>query len=292
MREIPQDALDALRCFGFTETEALVYACLCTNPPTTAYGIAKMIGKPTANVYKAVAKLSEKGAVFVEDGAARRCRAVPLEDVVERQEQMLRECSRKATASLASLGQRHVDENVYRIETVSLVFERARKILRGCRKIAVVDAFPRALERLLPDLRATMERGIEVVVEAYAPVEIAGARVAVVPQGHRTLALWQSEQLNLVGDGREYLAALLSADLTQVFQAVWSRSRFLSCLHHAGRLCENTVVRLLECNGDPQRMAEVLAEHRFFIDGEVPGQQEIVSLMDNAPQPDGEGENK
>lgn len=286
---IPEDCLDALRGLGFTATEALVYAHLCTNPPATAYRIGKLIGKPTANVYKVVAALADKGAVIVEDGSARRCQAVPLEEVCERLELNLKENSRRANACLAPLRRPAVEDSVYRIETADLVFERARKILGECGKVAIVDAFPRALERLLPELASAIGRGVEVVVEAYAPIEIAGARIAVVPNGERTLALWRSEQLNLAVDGRKHLAALLSPDLTRVYQAVWSSSPYLSCLHHAGRLCENTVVRLLQCRDDPERMAEVLAEHRFFIDGEIPGQQEIVAQMDSIEQPNTRG---
>jgi hypothetical protein len=46
------------------------------------------------------------------------------------------------------------------------------------------------------------------------------------------LKAWPGQQLSLVVDADEHLLALFDAGLRRVHQAVWSRSTFLSCLHH------------------------------------------------------------
>ena len=51
--------------------------------------------------------------------------------------------------------------------------------------------------------------------------------------GREAAAYWNSQQLNVVIDGRETLIALLDNELTQIHQALWSNSLYLSCLMHA-----------------------------------------------------------
>jgi sugar-specific transcriptional regulator TrmB len=54
--------------FGFTPTESLVYSELVTRGPTTAYGLAKVIGIARANTYQAFNGLVAKGAaVLISD---------------------------------------------------------------------------------------------------------------------------------------------------------------------------------------------------------------------------------
>jgi hypothetical protein len=98
--------------------------------------------------------------------------------------------------------------------------------------------------------------------------------------GADTIEAWGGEQLNLVVDGREHLLALLSPDLDAVVQAVWSQSLYLSSILHAGRLCEQTIHKLLAVRERTQLgpdARKLLEQHRFFIRGGVPGHQELRS---------------
>ncbi len=72
-----QSAEHALAALGFTDTEAAVYCELLRAAPSTGYRLAHAIGKAAANVYQALAALSQKGAVLVEDREARTYRATP-----------------------------------------------------------------------------------------------------------------------------------------------------------------------------------------------------------------------
>ena len=86
--------------------------------------------------------------------------------------------------------------------------------------------------------------------------------------------------MNVAIDGREHLLALLSKDCAQVHQAIWSRSLYLSCLHHGGRLCEHTLLRLMDAadrSADGKVLRRILEEHRFFVKDSVPGQKELFS---------------
>ena len=271
--------LRSLQELGFNELEGEVYLYLLPNPPATAYAVGKAIGRPTANVYKAVEALSRRGAVMVEEGESRVCRAVPVAEFLRQAKAGFEQLSARAAKQLGGLQAAPPDEGVYRIESVGQVFERARTMLEvTAETISVIDAFPTALAALRPSIEKAIARRLEVLVEAYTPIKIKGAKISYAKVANDAPAYWGAEQLNLVIDGREHLLALLNKDCTQLHQAVWSRSLYLSCLHHSGRLCEQTLLQLMaaaEGGADGKALKAILNRHRFFMKGNVPGQKEL-----------------
>ena len=87
-------------------------------------------------------------------------------------------------------------------------------------------------------------------------------------------------QLNVVIDGRETLTSLLNTQLTKVVEGVWSNSRYLSCLMHAGRMEEHMLVRMRNALGEEgsgRSLPEILHTHPFLLFSEVPGQTEMLT---------------
>ncbi|MFN7921481.1 MAG: helix-turn-helix domain-containing protein [Bryobacteraceae bacterium] len=286
--ESPAERLIAL---GLNRLEAGVYLFLLANPPMTAYRVAKHVGAATANTYKAIESLSRRGAVLVEEGDSRLCRAVPAREFLERLEREFAERTRKTAKALEKLERRSYDERVYKLESVAQMLERARQMLETrAESVAVVDAFPAVLDKLVPSIEAAASRGVRVLVQAYRPVAIRGASVVVPELGPRALEFWNSEQLNLVIDGRECILALLDRQLTRIFQGLWSNSLYLSCILLAGIRSEQTIHQLRKCLGhrdDAKRMKAVLAGHRFFLDKDVPGQTELMArFVESKETPD------
>lgn len=272
-------AVQHLRELGLNDVEAQVYTFLLSTDGMTAYKIGKFIGKPTANVYKAVESLSQRGAVLIEDGDNRICRAVPAGDFLKSLEQQFLARTKQADEALRDLTPGAMDERVYRIETSVQVIDRCNTLIDSATDIVVVDAFPLALNAVRGPLVAAAKRGVAVFVEAYAPIEIEGAKVVTFSRGAHAVEQWRSQQLNIAVDGREHVLALLSGDLSEVYQAVWSRSLYLSLILHAGRVCEHTLVRLFEADrngGTGDELKRILSEHQFFLNSEVPGQKELL----------------
>lgn len=270
-----------LRELGFNQLEAEVYLALLPREPMTAYRLGTLVGKPTANVYKAVESLARRGAVMVQEGESRAVAAVPVADFLGQTERDFVERTRDLSDRLANLQRQYDDERVYRLESPAQVLERARQMLdAGATTIAVVDAFPAALAAVAPAIRRAIDRGVELCVQAYAPIDLPGADLVVTSFGADSIAAWGGEQLNVVIDGREHLLALLSADLDVVVQAVWSQSAYLSSILHAGRLCEQTIHKLLAVHEREKlgpRARKVLDAHRFFVRSTVPGHQDLRS---------------
>jgi sugar-specific transcriptional regulator TrmB len=273
-----QPSVAVLRDLGLNPLEAEVYAFLLAHEPMTAYAIGRAIGKATANVYKAVESLSRLGAVMVEEGERRVCRAIPVREFLGHARAAFLAKAHAAADVLGGLERDSYDERIYRIENVAEALERCAAMLGRARRVAVVDAFPRSLERMVPAIKKAARRGVEVLVEAYRPIEIQGASVVVAQTGQSSVDLWGAEQLNAVVDGREVLLALMSLDLSEVHQGLWSRSLYLACLIHSGLRSEHTIHRMHEALRNGQRRSDlrrVLAGHRFFVSGRVPGQEEL-----------------
>jgi len=100
MRDSPKDALTSL---GMNDLDAEVYLFLLPSEPMTAYRIGQSIGRPTANVYKAVESLARRGAVVVEDGEQRTVRAVAPDDLARQLERDFRASLDRAKSALAEL---------------------------------------------------------------------------------------------------------------------------------------------------------------------------------------------
>jgi HTH-type transcriptional regulator, sugar sensing transcriptional regulator len=223
--------LAALQALGFTEIEARVYACLVQESPATGYRVSHLIGRPTPNTYKALASLAQKGAVILDDGDRRQCRAVPPEQLLVALERRFREDAERARAALASLRPAGGDDRVYQVRNVEQVLERARSMLAGTRTLALLDVFPAPLGRLHEALEGAARR-VRVVAKVYAEAAVKGVELVRAEEPDRVRAAWPGQHLSLVCDAEEHLIALFSEDLATVYQAIWSRSTFLSCMHH------------------------------------------------------------
>jgi sugar-specific transcriptional regulator TrmB len=270
------DAIELLTSIGLNALEAEVYVHLLQHEPMTAYRVAQLIDRQTANVYKAVDSLARRGAVLVEEGESRVCRAVPVREFIRQTERDYLSRTKAAAAALADLHQPSFDERVYRIDSVPQVFERAATMLDHARSVAVVDAFPAALARVRPFVEKTILRGVKVYVQAYEPLTLEGALTVAPSDPARVLEHWKSEQLNLVVDGEQCLLALLSEPLDRIHQALWTNSPYIAVLLHAGMTAEHTLHRLARARGE-RETRRVLGEHRFFLHDEVPGSRALIA---------------
>lgn len=228
---------------GFTALEERIYTFLVGESPATGYRIAKAIGKPVANTYKAINSLVAKGAVVLDEGARRRCRAVPYQDFLALLEQRFQE--RKATAerNLALLPAPTQIAGTYSITTVDQVFEQARSMLDRAERSARLDLSLLPLEKLGTDLVRCTERSVDVAVKAPSLDRIQGVRLIRDPLGAAVAESDQGEWIHMVVDSDEHLFALLSPDGAMVRQASWSSSPDVSAFFGRGieariALCE------------------------------------------------------
>lgn len=289
----PNESLEMLQTLGLNRLESEVYALLLqVAEPVTAYRIGTDLGKPTANVYKAIDALVRKGAVLTDEGATRLCRAVAPEEFLGHLRRSWDERTRQAQGVLARIGSVPPDQGIYHLQSVPLVLEKCRSMLTRCRTIAVIDAFPATLSAVLPEIRAAAERRVAVYLQTYEPCELPGAHVVCAPDAGEVLQHWKSQQLNVVTDAREVMLALLYQDLSGVHQAVWTSSLYLSCMIHGGLLREHLFQMISTRREDPDFPAdlrELLAAQPFFHSTDIPGQRELFARCGIFGHPPGNG---
>lgn len=281
-------AVEVLQALGLNHLEAEVYTLLLQEAqPVTAYRVGKVLGRPTANVYKAIDALARKGAVIVDEGSTRLCRPVPPREFLGQLRKGLLETTKRATEVLSSLGPVPPDAGIYHLQSAQLVLERCRAMLRRCKKIAVVDAFPGALQAVLPAIRRATDRGVDTYIQIYEPCYIPDSHIVLIQHSKKILQHWKSQQLNVVVDAEEVLLALLHPDLARVYQAIWTRSLYLSCTLHMGLLREHTfqAISAQKHRPDfPADLRQLIDEHPFFHATDIPGQKKLFARFGISPE--------
>jgi hypothetical protein len=264
--------------------EAEVYAFLLAESPATGYRIAGGIGKPAANTYKAIESLASKGAVIVDEGQSRLCRAIPPDELLARLERTFRAQRDMALAALTNPPDSSADDRVYQIKSPDQVLERCRRMIGGAREIVLADLFPDALAELAPELQDAAGRGLRVAVKAYLPAALDGVEISVQPDGESVLARWPGRWLNVVVDGAEYVLAFMSADGARVHQAVWSGSAYLSWVYHSAfgaELALASLARMIAEGADLPELAAWLTRHRKSMGPDAPGYRALVARFKN-----------
>ena len=248
---------ESLAGFGFSELEALVYCFLLKESPATGYRVSHAIGKPTANTYKAIASLAAKGALTVDDGESKLCRAVPPEELLAFLERSFQERRAAAAQALKEIHRDEADDRIYQLSTVEQALDRARAMLARATGIVLLDAFPGLLPHLKDAIRAAIRRKVRVALQVYDHSRFPGAIILENDLSPEAFAHWPGQQLSLVVDAREHLLALFSRDLEAVHQAVWSQSAFLSCIQHNHLACEFAITAMETLPEKDPRRAEV-----------------------------------
>lgn len=227
---MPADAAQVLVPFGFSSLESEIYAFLLAHPPTTGYRIAKALGKAAANVYKAVETLQQKGAVLVEEGENRTCRAAPANELLARLTRDFEWRRAEAELRLAHLDCDAADERIYGLRSRAQVVERARHMIGGAEKVVLLACADDLGAELLDGFRAAAARRVRLFVATPGTLTIKGVVAARMESPLR--------EMRLVVDGAQTLIACFAPKGEEVRQAFWSQSPYLAVCLHRGLACE------------------------------------------------------
>ncbi|HEU4753573.1 MAG TPA: helix-turn-helix domain-containing protein [Armatimonadota bacterium] len=261
------DSIQALTALGFTGVEAEVYVALLRHSPATGYRIAQALGRPAAGVYKTLESLARKGAVLVEEGAGRACRAVPPDELLARLDRSFEQRKAEAERALSELRAAPEDQRIYQLRTREQVLERCRAMLERCEQIALVDVFPGPLAAVRADLEAAAARGARVAVQVYEPAEVAGARINQFAWGRQILERAPWQLLIVLVDGAELLWALFEPGGREVRQAFWTNSAALAYPLHGFVATEFVFGAVMSDPDLPPEVREIVRKHSGFIPG-------------------------
>ena len=225
----------SLESLGLTQIEALAYTWLVANPSSTGYRVARGIGKPTANVYRALESLGRKGAVLQDRAATPSFRALTPDDLLARLEHEFMTRKRTAAEKLASLQPDEGDERIYALNSPEQVMTRARVMLASARRLVLVDAMTSLAGALQSEIADARTRRVRVLVRSQIAALAHDDTVEAAPSAPGVLP-----SLRIVSDAREVLLAGFDRDAGRTREAYWTRSGFLARSLHdalAAELC-------------------------------------------------------
>ena len=212
----------SLESLGLTQIEALAYTYLVANPSSTGYRVARGIGKPTANTYRALESLSRKGAVLQDRATTPSFRALTPDDLLARLEHDFMKRKSAAAEKLAKLQPDEGDERIYALSSPDQVLTRARIVLASARKLVLIDTMTTHATAFENEIAEARNRRVRVLIR----------------DGVRSPGTLPS--LRMVADAREVLLAAFDHDEARVREAFWTRSAFLARSMHnaiASELC-------------------------------------------------------
>lgn len=267
---VPETHLLAL---GFTETEARTYCELLKLGRATGYRLAQSVGKAPANIYQALASLSAKGAVLLDEAEAKSYRPVPPKDLLAAMETDFAALRAAAVQALTPLYTPTDDDHLYQLKSASQVIEAARRLIADAQETVLFDLFPGPLEALRPELEAARRRGVVVAGRSYerpSPKET----LVLAWQGPNTLfARWPGQQVTVVADARAHILALLSRDGRSVLNGVGSNSAYLACIAHSNLAAEIRLAAVAPKGDDP-------LAHLSLLKSQPPGLRQIAAAAD------------
>jgi HTH-type transcriptional regulator, sugar sensing transcriptional regulator len=221
------DAIALLEPLGFSEYEGRAYVALCERSPLNGYELAKVSGLPRANVYGVLQKLEERGAVVrIETPAGVQYAPVPPADLARQLERRFAGALQAAEEALAALAAPPPPSPVWNVAGAGPLLDRARGLLAGTQREALIACGPLEAAALAADVDAAEARGVQVTTLCLAgcPQECGHCRGAI----HRVPLAPDERWLVLVADDHELFAG--EAPDAGTAQGVGTQQRLLVAL--------------------------------------------------------------
>lgn len=283
-----QQLIDTLKGLGVNALEAEVYCALLRNDGVTAYRLAKLLNKATANVYKSVKVLASLGGIIIQQSSKELCYAVKPELFLESLDIAFQERRARASELLTQDQYDTTEKGIYQIDNARLAIQHAKNAIDSAQQSIIIDLFPKIMEMLRENIELAIKRGVQVSVQCYDNATIEGANLVKTFRADKVMKLWKTEQLNLVVDGKESLICLFNDELSEVSQAMWSKDLYLACVLHVGLSREHFFHQLkhyADKNPLPQKLDELINHQNSLILNTILEQTELESLLQStAPQ--------
>jgi sugar-specific transcriptional regulator TrmB len=281
------DVLESLVALGLTTLEAEIYRFLLQESPATGYRIAQGLGKPTANVYKALDTLRAKSALLVLEGEPRRFRPVPVDELLDRLQRQFERHLEQSRDALRQLPGPADDDGIYHLDGRDAVLDRARQMLDRARSNVLLDVFPLPLAEVTPALHVCAERDVRVAVKVYAPARLAGVEVVLSPDHESVRRRWPVQWLNLVVDAQELMIAVLDGEGEEVLQAIWTRNAWISFILEGALAHEIAFAGVRgAAAADPRSIGDAIGRGESLLRRETPGLHRLRRLLGLVQPPD------
>ncbi|MBI1331402.1 MAG: hypothetical protein JST12_11680 [Armatimonadetes bacterium] len=237
-------ASEALVGFGFTALESEIYAFLLQEYPATGYRVAQAIGKPAANVYKALEALERKAAVVVDGSNSKEYRPVAPERLFGRLEKEFSSNKSSAVRLLSSLGSPDASGRVFTLSSYDQAVGQAKTILSSAKESALVIGS----EEFIADLQGSLDDAW-VMTSVATPAE----NLVGVPE-----EMFDVPTLEVVVDRK---SAVFASGNSANFQGFWFENHPLGISMHQAVVCQMglyQVDRAIEADAGKKQISRII----------------------------------
>lgn len=218
--------------YNLTHQEAVLYLLLCAEGRLTGYEASKLSGISRSNTYTSLAALVEKGAAWMEEGAATRYTPVPVAEFCDNRLRQMRECREQLVRSVPGL--RAETEGYITIEGEKNILDKMRNMIGEARERIYIAVSEQILSRVMPELEDAIARGLKVVAITNPPFALGGAKV------YHTRT--SQDQIRLIADSKN----VLTGDLDGEAACLYSRKKNLVDLFKRALKNEIELIELQE----------------------------------------------
>ncbi|MFC1784930.1 TrmB family transcriptional regulator [Candidatus Neomarinimicrobiota bacterium] len=240
--------LKKVMALGLTEMEAKIYIFLLSNTPATGYKISKGINKPTANTYKSIELLLQKGLLILDNDKKKMYTAVPYPDFLSRIKKEFLNNITDVETILAAKSTVQVENRIFSMFSVPQIVETCLSMINRAKHTIFLDIYPSPIDLILPPLKNAINKGVDVYLKTYTDIELKGAEIVIDYRGIKTDVIWPGIQINLIVDGQELLLACF--DDAQVYNAIWSKNPYLSIIQSYGILMEIIIDKAINAEAE------------------------------------------
>ena len=225
------ELIQALKKFGFTQQESLMYVTLCKMGAMTGYEAAKVSGISRSNAYAALSSLVEKGGAIVSSEDSSKYTAIPREELILN---LRRSCESTLGFLEENLPEQEEEEAPYlTISGYGNTLDKMRNMILLAKGWVYLSVSASTVKLLTSDLENCIERGLKVVILSDEDPHLSG----VVFMHNEAPA----ENVRIIADTSEVIVGTLEVNRGQ---CLYSKNKHLVSLMREALLNEIELIKI------------------------------------------------
>ncbi|MEZ0576794.1 TrmB family transcriptional regulator [Halodesulfovibrio aestuarii] len=225
------ELIQALKKFGFTQQESLMYVTLCKMGAMTGYEAAKVSGISRSNAYAALSSLVEKGGAIVSSEDSSKYTATPREELILN---LRRSCESTLEFLEENLPEQEEEEAPYlTISGYGNTLDKMRNMILLAKGWVYLSVSSSTVKLLTPDLDNCIKRGLKVVILSDEDPHLSG----VVFMHNEAPA----ENVRIIADTSEVIVGTLAVNKGQ---CLYSKNKHLVSLMRESLLNEIELIKI------------------------------------------------
>lgn len=225
------ELIQALKKFGFTQQESLMYVTLCKVGAMTGYEAAKVSGISRSNAYAALSSLVEKGGAIVFSEDSSKYIAIPREELILN---LRRSCESTLGFLEENLPEQEEEEAPYlTISGYGNTLDKMRNMILLAKGWVYLSVSSSTVTLLTSDLDNCIKRGLKVVILSDEDPHLSG----VVFMHNEAPA----ENVRIIADTSEVIVGTLEVNRGQ---CLYSKNKHLVSLMREALLNEIELIRI------------------------------------------------